>query len=310
MENLFTGVQRVVASWGPEAEAALKRARNKDRFRAAVERTWKTRPDVARFILMHTSSIYITEDKRPRRGPDRDRPWWVFGIYLDNAMARTEVDAWQAKLLTCLRSEGFSIDELRFHPSTWEMRQRRLFPDLWKEEGKGIASAGGNFTYRDEARALDIVKKAVFLVFEDTEQAWAFLEKVRGATLREVFIEDSDGALWMKDGMRHGPRKYQLFLYVDDVEGMRTIERAFGRAIRSRCYTLGLRVSAIWIREAPLSLAGQHAFQRVGASVPLRDEDLRREAGKVTALVEASSFEEEPITSGLDDFAPPEFLTD
>lgn len=310
MENLFTGVQRVVASWGPEAEAALKRARNKDRFRAAVEHTWKTRPDVARFILMHTNGIYIAEDKRPRRGPDRDRPWWVFGIYLDDTKARAEVDTWQAKLLECLRIEGFSIDELRFLPAKWDMRQRKLFPELREATTGGAPSAGGDFSYRDESRALDTVKKAVFLVFEDTEQAWALLEKVRGATLREMCIEDPDAARWLIEGRRHGPRKYRLILYVDDVEGMRSIERAFGRAIRSRCYALGLAVSAIWIREAPPSLAGQHAFQRAGASIPLRDDDLRREAGEVSAAADESGLEEEPATSGIDNFEVPESLVD
>ncbi len=63
------------------------------RRRAAVERTWRTRPEVAQFVLVHTSGIYVAEDKRPRKGPGKDRPWWVFSIYLDDPAARTEVDA-------------------------------------------------------------------------------------------------------------------------------------------------------------------------------------------------------------------------
>lgn len=94
MQTLGTELDRTIAGWGPEAAAALKRSRNKDRFRAAVERTWRLRPDVGRFVLMHTNGIYIAKDERPRKGPDRHKDWWVFGMYLDDAMARTEVDAW------------------------------------------------------------------------------------------------------------------------------------------------------------------------------------------------------------------------
>ena len=38
MQTLGTELDRTIAGWGPEAAAALKRSRNKDRFRAAVER--------------------------------------------------------------------------------------------------------------------------------------------------------------------------------------------------------------------------------------------------------------------------------
>lgn len=51
MQTLGTELDRTIAGWGPEAAAALKRSRNKDRFRAAVERTWRLRPDVGRSSL-------------------------------------------------------------------------------------------------------------------------------------------------------------------------------------------------------------------------------------------------------------------
>ena len=77
MQTLGTELDRTIAGWGPEAAAALKRSRNKDRFRAAVERTWRLRPDVGRFVLMHTNGIYIAKDERPRKGPDRHK--WTPG---------------------------------------------------------------------------------------------------------------------------------------------------------------------------------------------------------------------------------------
>lgn len=241
MQTLGTELDRTIAGWGPEAAAALKRSRNKDRFRAAVERTWRLRPDVGRFVLMHTNGIYIAKDERPRKGPDRHKDWWVFGMYLDDAMARTEVDAWQSVLLMNLEQEGFAVNELRFFPAKWDMRQRRLFPELW-EEGENARVPGNRdgLKYQDEARALDIVKRAVFLVFEDTELAWALLEKVRGASVREMFAAGSTGETAVRDGKRQGEKRYRLLLYVDDVAQTKPIVEAYSEAIRSRAPPAGL----------------------------------------------------------------------
>lgn len=276
MQTLGTELDRTIAGWGSEAAAALKRSRNKDRFRAAVERTWRLRPDVGRFVLMHTNGIYIAKDERPRKGPDRHKDWWVFGMYLDDAMARTEVDAWQSVLLMNLEQEGFAVNELRFFPAKWDMRQRRLFPELW-EEGENARVPGNRdgLKYQDEARALDIVKRAVFLVFEDTELAWALLEKVRGASVREMFAAGPTGETAARDGKRQGEKRYRLLLYVDDVAQTKPIVEAYSEAIRSRARLLGLRLGSIWVRKAPPLLAGKHAFKRTGASEPLRDEALR-----------------------------------
>ena len=276
MQTLGTELDRTIASGGPDAAAALKRSRNKDRFRAAVERTWRLRPDVGRFVLMHTNGIYIAKDERPRKGPDRHKDWWVFGMYLDDAMARTEVDAWQSVLLMNLEQEGFAVNELRFFPAKWDMRQRRLFPELW-EEGESARVPGNRdgLKYQDEARALDIVKRAVFLVFEDTELAWALLEKVRGASVREMFAAGPTGETAARDGKRQGEKRYRLLLYVDDVAQTKPIVEAYSEAIRSRARLLGLRLGSIWVRKAPPLLAGKHAFKRTGASEPLRDEALR-----------------------------------
>ena len=276
MQTLGTELDRTIAGWGPDAASALKRSRNKDRFRAAVERTWRLRPDVGRFVLMHTNGIYIAKDERPRKGPDRHKDWWVFGMYLDDAMARTEVDAWQSVLLMNLEQEGFAVNELRFFPAKWDMRQRRLFPELW-EEGENARVPGNRdgLKYQDEARALDIVKRAVFLVFEDTELAWALLEKVRGASVREMFAAGPTGETAARDGKRQGEKRYRLLLYVDDVAQTKPIVEAYSEAIRSRARLLGLRLGSIWVRKAPPLLAGKHAFKRTGASEPLRDEVLR-----------------------------------
>ncbi len=272
MQSLSTGLNALTDSLGPKAAAALKRSRNKERYRAAVERAWRGRPEVARLVLMHTNGIFIAKDERPRRGPDRDRDWWVFGIYLDDAMVRTEVDAWQSVLLTALRQEGLSVEELRFLPAKWDMRQRRLFPELWDEDASGAAERpeGRSLQGRDESRALDVVKRAVYLVFEDTEQAWAFLEQVRGASLDEVLATNDGAEEEPREGCRQGEKRYWLTFYVDDTEAMKRLVHSFGGAIVSRARRLGLRIRGISVRQAGPDLAGMRTFQRQGASVPYR----------------------------------------
>lgn len=274
MQSLATGLSALIGDMGPAAAAALKRARNKERYRSAVQRTWRARPEVAQFVLKHTNGIYIAKDERPRKGPDKHRDRWVFGMYLDDAAARTEVDAWQSVLLEALRLEGMSIDEVRFLPAKWDMRKRHLFPELWGEQVVEAVLAASprdeRMSERDESRALDKVKTAACLVFEDVEQAWAFLEQVRGARLEEVLLRDPDEHGHRRDGKTLNRKSYWLVLYVDDTEGMGRIVGAYGDAIRSQARRLGLRIRKIAVRPASSALAGCRTFQRQGPSRPLR----------------------------------------
>ena len=281
MPSVFSELSQFARNLPPEAAAALKRARNKERYRAAVERTWRNRPEVARFVLAHTNGIYIAKDERPRKGPDRHRDWWVFGIYLDDAAARTEVDAWQSVLLQALNAEGLSVDDLRFLPAKWDMRARKLFPELSVDGAdEAVVAAPWAARHREEEayRGIDIVKCAVCLVFEDTERAWALLEKVRGAALDEVLLREprADGS--RRDERRSGQKGYWLTLYVDDVEGIERLVAVFGDAIRDRARRLGLRIRKIVVRKAPPSLAGRCAFCRQGRSIPLGSLDARSSA--------------------------------
>ena len=276
MPSVFSELSQFARNLPPEAAAALKRARNKERYRAAVERTWRNRPEVARFVLAHTNGIYIAKDERPRKGPDRHRDWWVFGIYLDDAAARTEVDAWQSVLLQALNAEGLSVDDLRFLPAKWDMRTRKLFPELSGDGAdEAVVAAPWAARHREEEASRGL---AVCLVFEDTERAWALLEKVRGAALDEVLLREprADGS--RRDERRSGQKGYWLTLYVDDVEGIERLVAVSGDAIRDRARRLGLRIRKIVVRKAPPSLAGRCAFCRQGRSIPLGSLDARSSA--------------------------------
>jgi hypothetical protein len=278
MHSLATEIHEMLVHMGPDAQASLKRTFNKERYAAAVKATWRTRPDIATFVLMHTNSIFIKPDEKPRTGPRKNEPWMIFGIYLDDAMARTEVDAWQAVLMQALAAQDFTVNEIRIFPAKWDMRGRRLFPELW-EEGANLhelENEDPQWRSIDESKALDVVKRAVCQVFEDPEHAWALLEQVRGAAVRRVPAESVLGKPHAERG-RVAHTFFRLFLYVEDVEGVRRIMTVYAEALKSRMYRMGLPLASIWVRKAPAALAGQHAFRRVGASVPLKDESFSKE---------------------------------
>lgn len=276
MRSLSNAVGGVVSSWGPEAAQALRRAQNKDRYRAAVLRTWRTRPEVASLVLRHTCSIFIAKDERLRKGPDKERDRWVFGVYLNDPMVRTEVDAWQSVLLQALHQEGIAAEELKILPATRDMRARRLFPDLEDDNAPsavpGVAGPAP-WKHRDESQALDTVKRAVVMTFEDIEQAWAFLEPVKAASLDEI-----TGAAVTVEGeprdKRQRDRVFVLVLYVDDKPAMQKLVDAFGDAVRCRARLLGLRIAGIRVCQAGDAYRCEQAFSRTGPSHPVRDRDI------------------------------------
>lgn len=263
MERISSLAKGFLGSLGPEAEKMMRIQRIKERYRAAVVRTWRDNPDAARLVLMHTNGMYVAKDERLRTGPDKHKDRIIFGVYLDDPVVRTEFDARQSLLAFALRREGMSFDELRILPAKWDMRQRHAFPELWGDEPARPLSAENAqaMGVDDEAQRLDTLKRAFCLAFDDDERAWAVLEKMEGAGFDEV-----RGAA---DG-RECFQSYWCHVYVEDVPAMKAVLAAHGAVVKSKARRLGLRIRAFVVHQAPASLAGQCAFRRVGRSTPLR----------------------------------------
>lgn len=263
MPSLAKGMQGFLASLGPEAAKMMRVQQIKDRYRAAVERTWADSSEAARLVLAHTNGMYVQKDERPRTGPDKHRDRIIFGVYLDDAVVRTEFDARQQMLAFALRQEGMSFDELRILPARGDMRHRRAFPDVL-EGGAPAAPAAPRpaaFTVDEEVKRLDALKRAFCLAFEDVEEAWAVLAQVRAASLEEV--RPPEGRRWKLP-------YYRCHLYVEDVPAMEAVIARHGDAVKSQARRVGLGVSALAAHRATPAMRGQCAFRRAGHSVPLR----------------------------------------
>lgn len=239
-----------------------------DRYRAAVERTWADSPEAARLVLAHTNGMYVQKDERPRIGPDKHRARIIFGVYLDDAVVRTEFDARQQMLTFALHQEGMSFDELRIMHARGDMRHRHPFAEYAEEaRSDGAVLARSELASAEarkadqETRWLDALKRAFCLVFPDTEDAWAVLSQVRGAALDAVRgsqeARASSAPVW-------------CHLYVEDVPAMQTVLALHGDAVKSQARRVGLRVQEFFVHQATPAMRGQCAFRRTGHSVPLR----------------------------------------
>ena len=266
MERLSSLSRQFLGSLGPEAAKMMRIQQIKERYRTAVQRTWRDNPAAAQLVLAHTNGMYVAKDERLRTGPDKHKDRIVFGVYLDDPVVRTEFDARQQLLVFALHQEGMSFDELRILPTKWDMRQRHAFPEFWGEEAPpaaATASAAAVRRIEDDTLRLDTLKKAFCLAFEEADEAWAVLERIEGAAFDVVRRPDEAAA-------PEHCQSYWCHVYVEDKEAMKAVLRAHGAAVKSKAYRLGLRIRAFVVHQATPSMAGQCAFRRAGHSVPLK----------------------------------------
>ena len=129
MQSLKTGLDHQIAHFGEESAKAFKVARNNAAFERAVQQTWSENPDAADYVLAHVNSLYFAKDDALRKGEAKAHERYVLGVYLDDPMARSELNARREVLMLHLMRQGLRFDELRIIPSTMGMRERCLYPD-------------------------------------------------------------------------------------------------------------------------------------------------------------------------------------
>lgn len=129
VQDLSKCVSAILSSLGPEAESAAQISSNNAIYAAAVRDVWKSESAV-RLILDHTNAFYVRKDDRPRKGPDKDKPYIVCEICMDEPLVRSEMDARREFMALRLRDRGLSFHELRIIPARRGMRQRHPFRDV------------------------------------------------------------------------------------------------------------------------------------------------------------------------------------
>jgi hypothetical protein len=93
-----------------------------------VKKLWQD-PYAHNFILEHINAFYIRKDERPRKGPDKDKPYVVAEIVCDEPMVRAELDMRRELLVYLLMCEGMTFKELRILPARRTMKNRHPYLD-------------------------------------------------------------------------------------------------------------------------------------------------------------------------------------
>lgn len=128
MKDLSKSLANLVTSLGGEESNLSKVMANNAAYVAAVRDIW-TNEAAARLILDHTNAFYIRKDERPRKGPDKDKPYILCEICLDEPLIRSEMDTRKEMLALALAKRGLTFNEIRIIPARRGMRQRHPFRD-------------------------------------------------------------------------------------------------------------------------------------------------------------------------------------
>lgn len=128
MKDLSKSLANLVTSLGGEESNLSKVMANNAAYVAAVRDIW-TNEAAARLILDHTNAFYIRKDERPRKGPDKDKPYILCEVCLDEPLIRSEMDTRKEMLALALAKRGLTFNEIRIIPARRGMRQRHPFRD-------------------------------------------------------------------------------------------------------------------------------------------------------------------------------------
>ena len=274
MQSIGTGISNLLQDLDPDTAKLFRIAQNNTRFKSAVRRTWSDNPDAAEYLLAHTNSIYFDQDNAPRIGPGKDEKLFMMGVYLDDSMARAELNARREKLQLAAAQEGLHVDSIRILPAQMGMKDRHLFPEsvAYVDSLFGFAPrcttaerSDGNdrkLLAQDQSNLLEILKRAFCRSFDDYEKAWTVLEKIEGASLDEVYSSKRE---------KRGYTAYWCNLHVAEcnLAAMEAVVETYGSTIMSSAKALRLYIRDINVRPSPDALCGEHAFPRIGAPIPL-----------------------------------------
>lgn len=190
MAKLGTEMGFLMSELSADASRMMRIERMRQTFARAVRKLWAGNPTAVRLILGHINAVYVRKDDRPRKGPDKAKPFYVCEIYSDDSTVRAELDNWRQLLQMALHEQGIRVDEFRLLPSKFGMKERRPFEKLLEldleqmdEELKG-GPADVVSTLASDSEKLDIFKRAVFCTFP--EHAEGVLDKMNAVSLTPV----------------------------------------------------------------------------------------------------------------------------
>lgn len=133
MQSVGTAVSNLLAESFPELAAALRIARNNEKFAVAVRKAWAKDPGVADFLLSHTNAMFFEKDRAPRKGVGKNDVRHDLCVYVDDSLANSELNARRELLVLMLAQEGIHFQNFNIRFATRSMKDRRLFPQIIEE---------------------------------------------------------------------------------------------------------------------------------------------------------------------------------
>lgn len=160
----------MLKTMNPDAAKKLRATQVKNVYREAVMDLWPE--PAALFILRSTNSCFI--DRQKIVDPQGNlRTNVVFGLYLSDSTARTELDNRTPHLLMKMKERGVSADQVQLLSAKMNMRKRKLFPELDEQPANARveSTAGKRATTEGEDTA-----KPIEQIMLETAEASAIIE--------------------------------------------------------------------------------------------------------------------------------------
>lgn len=283
MKTLGGSIEGYLGNTAPNHASAAKIRQNNQRFCEAVQDTWADMPESADYILAHINSLYIAADTKPRKGMASEQPPTVLGVYVDDPLARTELQARKEPFTHWARQHGLSFDSLILHSSYGGMRERHAYPEA-KERIDQLFYSGNSKSAqtktteafkknnlaleKDQARLMEDFRRAIALTFETLEQGKAFLDYLEGLYFypEKVYVKETKNK---KGSIRRIYYRCYCFVRPCDKELFQEVLTTYCPTIVSKATLFDLYINKITCHASPVAIAGRCAFPSQSAPQPL-----------------------------------------
>ncbi len=264
MAKLGTEIAFILNELSADAGRMMRIERMRQAFARAVRKLWAGNPAAVRLILQHINAVYVREDARPRKGPDKHKPYYVCEVYSDDSTVRAELDNWRQLLKLALIEQGITFDEMRIFPSKFGMKERHPFEKLLEldleqmdEELRKEPLDNVSTLMLSDDEKLAIFKRAIILTFP--EQAEGVLDKMNAVSLTPVPPAGSGSV-----GRGCGGEFCSIF----STEGtLHEVMMLYKKKMMDNAYRLGLKLRSIRVLEWS-GPPEARAFPRSGSSEP------------------------------------------
>ena len=278
MKTLGGSIEGYLGNTAPNHASAAKIRQNNQRFCEAVQDTWADMPESAHYILAHINSLYIAADTKPRRSAASEQPPMVLGVYVDDPLARTELQARKETFTHWARRHGLSFDSLILHASYGGMRERHAFPEALEyierlfagDTTKPVQATAADapnknslMLEKDQATLMEEFRRAIALTFQSLEQGKAFLDYLEGLYFypEKVFVK--------KGSIRRIYYRCYCFVRPCDKELFQEVLTTYYPTIISKATLFDLYLNKITCHASPVAVAGRCAFPSQAAPQPL-----------------------------------------